>query len=143
MRNNCLTHEADLTAGDPYLQQGYRQQLALNSAPVTKPVFSPKKRKAKRSSGEHFQMEELRCMKENIKNNLKLFINICYNLEHNYEETKQKLKSRNDPMPTDQNLTIYLNNLMRVKNGINSNETFQQHLPPQENMADVILTDQN
>ena len=25
-------------------------------------------------------MEELRCMKENIKNNLKLFINICYNL---------------------------------------------------------------
>ena len=88
-------------------------------------------------------MEELRCMKENIKNNLKLFINICYNLEHNYEETKQKLISRNDPMPTDQNLTKYLNNLIRVMNRINSNETFQQHLPPQENMADVILTDQN
>ena len=60
-----------------------------------------------------------------------------------YEETKHKLISRNDPMPTDQNLTIYLNNLMRVKNGINSNETLQQHLPPHENMADVILTDQN
>ena len=99
--------------------------------------------RVKRSSGEHFQMEELRYIKANIKNNLKLFNNICFSLENNYEETKQKLISRNDPMPTDQNLTKYLNNLIRVMNRINSNETFQQYLPPHENMADVILTDQN
>ena len=54
--------------------------------------------------------------KENIKNNLKLFNNICYSLENNYEETKQKLISRNDPMPTDQNLTKYLNNLRDAYN---------------------------
>ena len=96
-------------------------------------------------------MEAKRCREENIKNNLKLFFNICHNLETNYEETKNNLIGHTNRMPSDKNLTTYLNKLMRISTRTRSNKTFQkrtmnpntqQPLPQQENLVDVNITDQ-
>ena len=96
-------------------------------------------------------MEAERCKEENIKNNLKLFFNICHNLETNYEDTRNNLIGHTNRMPSEKNLTKYLNKLMRISRRTNSNKTFhkrtmnpntQQPLPQQENLVDVNIPDQ-
>ena len=96
-------------------------------------------------------MEAERCKEENIKNNLKLFFNICHNLETNYEDTRNNLIGHTNQMPSEKNLTKYLNKLMRISRRTNSNKTFhkrtmnpntQQPLPQQENLVDVNIPDQ-